>query len=406
MTGASPLLAGMKVLSFCHYLQGPAASQYLADMGADVVKVEPPAGAFERRWAGADTFVDGVSAFFLSGNRNKRSLAIDLKTDEGRELALELIAQFDVVLENYRPGVMDRLGLGYEQARTVNPRIVYASATGFGSDGPMRDRPGQDLLVQARVGLMAATGDAATAPTPVGCAAVDQHGASLLAMGVLGAYVRALKTRQGARVEASLFSAGIDLQAEALALYYSGRRDASILQRDRCLATWFHQAPYGVYAIADGFVALSLSSLAAVARALASEELAALGALDPYVERDRIAEAVARLLSGRPFEALSVAFDRENVWHQQVQDYDDLRADPQALFSGAFRDVAVGDSVATVVGHPLRYDGVSPSRADYAFEIGQHTEEVLTEAGVAAETIRRLAEAGVVTIPNRKACAA
>ncbi|WP_020188262.1 CaiB/BaiF CoA-transferase family protein [Methylopila sp. 73B] len=406
MSEAPTLLAGMKVLSFCHYLQGPAASQYLADMGADVVKVEPPSGAFERGWAGADTFVGDVSAFFLSGNRNKRSLAIDLKTPEGKALALDLIAQFDVVLENYRPGVMDRLGIGYGAAQAVNPRIVYASATGFGSDGPMRDRPGQDLLVQARVGLMAATGDASVAPTPVGCAAVDQHGASLLAMGVLGAYVRALKTGRGARVEASLFNAGIDLQAEALALYYSGGRDASVLRRDRRLATWFHQAPYGVYALAEGFVALSLSSLAAVARALDSEDLAALAALDPYVERDAVAVAVAGALEGRAYDEVSRAFDRENVWHQRVQDYDDLRRDPQAIFNGAFREIPVGDGVATVAGHPLRYDGAAPSRADYALEIGQHTEEVLAEAGLSPDAIRRLAEAGAVTIPNRKACAA
>src|SRR3954447_7915753 len=131
----APLLEGLRVLSFCHYLQGPAATQYLADMGADVIKVEPLSGAFERHWSGGDTFVDGISAFFLSGNRNKRSLAVDLKQSEGRDLILRLIKRFDVVVENYRPGVMERLGLGYEDVRKVNPNIIYASATGFGADG-------------------------------------------------------------------------------------------------------------------------------------------------------------------------------------------------------------------------------------------------------------------------------
>lgn len=396
MTQAPKLLEGFRLLSFCHYLQGPAATQYLADMGADVIKIEPLAGAFERRWAGADTFVDGVSAFFLCANRNKRSFAVDLKRAEGRALILKLVERSDGVVENFRPGVMDRLGLGYADFRKVNPRIIYASATGFGSSGPMAERPGQDLLVQARVGLMAATGDAERAPTPVGCAAVDQHGAALLAMGVLGAYVRQLKTGCGTRVEASLFDAGIDLQTEALTLYYSGRKDAAVLRRDPRLASWFHPAPYGVYRLADAFVAFSLGSPAALARALGSEALAAIADRDPYTERDLLAATVAQAVAGRRYDELSSALDAQGVWYQRVQSYDDLREDPQAIHNEAFREVPVGNGTATLVNHPLRYDGTAPELTRLALSPGEHTAQILAELGWGPGEIAELAQRGVI----------
>ena len=160
------MLGDMRVVSFCHYLQGPAATQYLADMGAEVVKIEPPEGAFERQWSGANTCVGGVSAFYLCANRNKRSIAIDLKHPGAHEVVTRLIERADVVVENFRPGVMDRLGLGYDQVRARKPDIIYASSTGFGSSGPDSAQPGQDLLVQARSGLHGATRPPATRATP------------------------------------------------------------------------------------------------------------------------------------------------------------------------------------------------------------------------------------------------
>src|SRR6266536_2760498 len=202
----------MRVVSFCHYLQGPACTQYLADMGADVIKIEPPKGAFERHWSGGRSYVAGVSAFVLAANRNKRSLAVDLKHPKGREIVLRLIEDADVVVENFRPGVLDRLGFGYDAVRARKPDIIYASASGLGATGPAAERPGQDLLMQARSGLIAATGGGDHGPAVVGAAVVDQHGGALLAMGVLGAYFRKLQTGLGTRVESNLFSAGIDLQ--------------------------------------------------------------------------------------------------------------------------------------------------------------------------------------------------
>ena len=183
------LLKDLRVASFNHMLMGPAAAQHLADLGADVIGVEPTAGAFQRNWAVGNLFVDGQSINHITVARNKRSLALDLKSEAGKEIARRLVQASDVVMENFRPGSMERLGLGYEDCRRLNPRVIYASATGYGRDGPYSDRPGQDLLVQALSGLAASTGDADGPPVPVGPTVVDHHGAALLALGILAAVI-------------------------------------------------------------------------------------------------------------------------------------------------------------------------------------------------------------------------
>jgi crotonobetainyl-CoA:carnitine CoA-transferase CaiB-like acyl-CoA transferase len=395
------MLSGMRVVSFCHYLQGPAATQYLADMGADVVKIEPPAGAFERHWAGANTFVDGVSGFFLCANRNKRSLAIDLKHPDAREVIYRLIEGADVVVENFRPGVMDRLGFGYRDCLERKPDIIYASATGFGSGGPEVAKPGQDLLVQARSGLMDATGGG-DMPTSVGCAAVDQHGGALLAMGILGAYAKRLATGEGTRVEINLFNAGIDLQTESLTLYLTKGAKGDAFRRGPNLATWFHGAPYGVYRLADSFVALSMNDLAKLAAALGSRRLAELEDLDPYDGRDRYAPVLAQELRARRLAEVAEAFDAHGIWYSCVQGYDDLKKDPQALHNEVFREVAIGGATATLVNHPMRYDGKCPDLDHLALMAGQDGREILAELGYSDGEAETLIGDKVVFVPDRE----
>ena len=190
--------------------------QALGDLGADVISIENAEGAWQRHWSGGDIWHDGQSALHLCANRNKRSVAIDLKSPKGRELALRLIDTADVVSENFRPGVMEKLGLGYEALKARRPKLVYASASGYGPDGPYAEKPGQDLLAQALFGMMAITGQAATGPRPAGASVIDHHGAALFAMGILAAIVRQQRTGQGCRVDASLMQAALDLQAESL----------------------------------------------------------------------------------------------------------------------------------------------------------------------------------------------
>ena len=201
------MLNGVKVLSFTHFLQGPSAVQVLADLGAGVVKIEPTKGAWERHWSGAEAFLNGESVFFLLSGRNQRSLSVNLRSEEGKEIIWRLIHNADVIVENYRPGVMERLGFGYEQVSKENPEIIYCSLSGYGSTGPGRDRPGQDLLAQAMSGLATINGRKNDPPILIGSAVVDQHAAVLGALGVLAALHERRDTGKGKKVDSNLLNA-------------------------------------------------------------------------------------------------------------------------------------------------------------------------------------------------------
>jgi crotonobetainyl-CoA:carnitine CoA-transferase CaiB-like acyl-CoA transferase len=384
------LLSGTRVVSFCHFLQGPAGAQYLADMGADVVKVEPIAGAYERRWSGADVYIEGVSGFYLCANRNKRSIAVDLKSTEGKEVARRLIASADVVMENFRPGVFAKLGFDQAALAEINPNLIFASASGFGSTGPLALKPGQDILAQARSGLISVTGAPEHGPTPVGAAIVDQHGGAWRAMGILGALVRKLRDGKGTRVETSLINAAIDLQGEPLVNYFAGGMTREVLKREKNLATWFHAAPYGVYPTRDGHVVVSLCEAAALAEALESDELREVAGVDRFTERDDYARRLARATAQFTTAELGERFDRRVIWWAPINYYDDLLADPQLVHAKVFRQVKVRGRTIQLVNHPNRYDGEAPEVRVLALEIGEHTREILRELGYGDSDVQRL----------------
>ncbi len=381
----------MKIVSFCHFLQGPAAMQYLSDMGADVIKIEPPQGAFERQWSGADCAkVGGVSTLFLCANRNARSLALDLKNAEAREVVFRLIETSHALAENFRPGTLDRLGLGYEAVRARKPDIIYATASGYGATGPYAGRPGQDLLIQAMSGLAATTGNAESGPIAVGCAAADQHGAALLALGIAGAYARWLRTGEGTRVESTLLGAGIDLQMESLVTYYASGANRGALQRSPYTGSWFHGAPYGIYRIADGHVALSLNDLEKLAAALECPELHAVAGFNVYVERDTIASVIATALKHRRFADIAAVFDPLGLWYARVEDFDDLLDNRQVQHNQTFREVIVNGETARILNHPVRYDGKTPDACAFSLSPGADTRQVLQQAGFRDPEIHEL----------------
>jgi crotonobetainyl-CoA:carnitine CoA-transferase CaiB-like acyl-CoA transferase len=386
------LLNGMRVISFCHYLHGPAATQYLADLGAEVIKIEPPGGPLERRWSGGDSFVDGISSFFLSANRNKRSLAIDLKHPDSRDIIQRIIQRSHVLVENFRPGVLERLGYGLEAVRAIRPDIIYASATGYGSSGPLKDAPGQDMLAQARSGMIAAAGDHGIRPVPAGNAIIDQHGGTLIALGVVAAYVKQLQTGKGTRIEANLLNAALDLQTEPLTSFMSDPANTrAVFKRDPHLATWYHPAPYGIYRMGDCFVAISMNNTAGpLAELLDSDVLRELSVRDLLEERDAFAAELARLLQDRRLEDMAAGFSKAGIWFARVQDYEDLRTDPQVAANQVFREVPVGRSKATLVNHPLRYDGKVPELRHIATRCGQDGRCILAELGYTDERIREL----------------
>lgn len=391
------MLEGVKVLSFTHYLQGPSAAQALADLGADVVKVEACKGAYERGWSGCNTYKEGVSVFFLMANRNQRGIALDLKSDEGREIIYKLICEhgYDVVIENFRPGVMDKLGLGYEKLKELNPRVIYCSCTGYGSSGPKVKKPGQDLLIQGMSGLAALTGPGDHPPMPAGTALVDQHGAILAALGITAAVYDREKTGNGHRVEASLLGSALDLQIEPLNYYING---GCLTERaDTGLSTRFHQSPYGIYSTADGYITLSLNPFDKLQKAFSP------GALDKFTPRDQMEnriefdKTVHDEMLKRTTSEWTEIFEELGIWYAPVNEYDDVLRDEQVVYNQSFMTMEhpVAGKI-TVLGHANRYDGKPVALRRLPPELGEHTFELLKECGYSEDKIKKLAEQGIV----------
>lgn len=393
--GALQLLAGVRIIAFTQFLLGPAAAQYLADMGADVIKIEEPvAGPHERRWAGAESFVNGESTFFMLAHRNVRSIGLDLKSEDGRAVARRLCRDADVALVNFRPGVMERLGLGYDDLARENDRLIYACASGYGSDSPHRNLPGQDLLLQATAGLAAVTGSADGYPVAAGAAVVDQHAAALLAMGILGALHGRERTGRGQRLEVTMVEAALDLQAEPLLYHLNG----AVVERPRCpLGSAFHEAPYGFYKLRDGYVVLSLSPIKLISAVLGDPE-----PLRPYLDpavsfsrREEIYEALSPLLADFSKSELIQRFRDRGIWCAPVNNYDDALADDAVSFLDPIQviDHPTAGQVR-LLRHPIRYSSGLATVRRMPPTLGENTAEILEELGYAKEGTETLPQSG------------
>ena len=393
------LLKGIRVVSFNHFLLGPMGIQALGDLGADVISVESAQGAWQRHWSGGDVWHDGQSALHLCANRNKRSIAIDLKSPKGKEIALRLIDTADVVAENFRPGVMESLGFGYETLKKRKPNLIYASASGYGPDGPYAKKPGQDLLAQALFGMMAITGQAATGPRPIGVSAIDHHGAALLAMGILAAVVRRERTGQGCRVDVSLMQAALDLQAESLVTWLNAPRKPATAQAFRNVAGWYYAAPYGVYPTKDGHMALSLSPLETIGEAIGEPRLASFSLKDTWTRQDEISAIIEQRLKTATTREWVARLEPHQIWHAPVQSYAEMVDDPQVRHMRSMVTVAgTGDQRApiTLLNHPVLYDGQAAEVRLPPQRLGAQTAQILQEIGVSTAEIEALTQDKVI----------
>lgn len=356
---APPLpLSGLTVLDFSQFLAGPSAALRLGDLGARVIKVErPDRGDASRSLYLADLPFDQDSALFHAINRGKQSLAADLKNSDDLALVRRLIGRADVLIHNFRPGIMDRLGLGWEHIRAINPRLVYAGVSGYGPEGPWRDRPGQDLLVQSLSGIAWLSGDGNGPPVPAGLSITDMMAGAHLAQGILALLVRRGITGEGGRVDVSLIETAIDLQFEHLAVYLN--RGGAMPKRSAIAnANLYLAAPYGIYRTADGHMALAMAPVDRLGALIGCADLSQFPADRWFAERDAIKALLRDHLSGGTTTHWLSILEPAGIWVAPVLDWPALTAQPGFAALDAVQQVHSPDGAALALTRcPIRVDG-------------------------------------------------
>jgi CoA:oxalate CoA-transferase len=377
-------LQGLVVLDFSQFLSGSLATLRLADMGARVIKIERPGtGDLGRTLYLSDIDVHGENTLFHAINRNKESYAADLKNAFDLEKLRQLIKRADVMVQNFRPGVMERLGFGYDSVSQINSRLVYGIVSGYGNAKAWRDRPGQDLLAQARSGIMWLSGDEGDPPTPMALAIADMLAGHNLCEGILACLVRRGTTGLGGLVETSLIEALLDFQFEVLTTHLNdGRRPPR-----RCAFRNAHAylaAPYGVYDTANGYLALAMTHLPTLGKLLDLPLLQEISnSADGFRRRDEIKQIIAQRLKEHSTEHWLEILNAADIWCAEVLDW------PKLCSSEAFKQLEMIQTLTD--GHgieilttrlPIRLDGALLTSEGLAPKVGQHTEQIQREFGL------------------------
>jgi crotonobetainyl-CoA:carnitine CoA-transferase CaiB-like acyl-CoA transferase len=401
-------LEGARVVDFTIMMQGPHATQMLADLGAEVIKVERPYQPGSRpevrygqhggygKTQEDSTF---MPATFLAHNRNKKSIRVDLKQEKGKEIVRRLVKTSDVVYQNFRPGVMARLGFGYEECCKINPSIIYASATGYGPDGPYVEKPGQDLLAQALGGFDAVNATADGRPMAIGFSISDLMGAVYGAFGVLAALYHRQRTGEGQQVNVSLLDGTIAALSEmAVHFLNTGVEPQRGTPMHACP---YIAPPYGIYKTKEGYITISGGhKIAALSKVLRLPNLEDDPRFDTYAKRDRnrasMEDIIEQALSKKTAEEWLPLMEKEDLWAAPVRSLPEVFSDPQVLHN----DMVV--TVQSPIG-PLKLPGIpyklskTPARVRTAPPtLGQHTEEVLKSIGYDQEEIVALKKEEVV----------
>jgi crotonobetainyl-CoA:carnitine CoA-transferase CaiB-like acyl-CoA transferase len=391
-------LDGFRILDLSRILSGPYCTMVLADFGADVIKIERPgAGDDTRQWG--PPFVAGESAYYLSINRNKRSITVDLGQEAGREIIYALGRVCDVAIENFRPGTAERIGIGYERLRQENPRLVYCSISGFGQDGPYRDRPGYDALAQAMSGMMAITGDPDGAPTKHGMSIADIGAGMWSALAIVSALLARERTGEGQYIDISLLDAQLSwLTYTAGSFFATGENPARYGSAHPSIV------PYQPFATADGYVMLAVGNdrlwqkfcAAAGVPDLATQPGFATSA-ERVVNRETLIARVAEIMTGRTTAEWMRLLEEAGIPAGPINTVAQALTDPhvKARKMAVTLDHPTAGAV-TMTGNPAKFSA-TPSAARTAPPLlGQHTDEVLHSLGYADGDIAALREAKVI----------
>jgi crotonobetainyl-CoA:carnitine CoA-transferase CaiB-like acyl-CoA transferase len=392
-------LQGIRVLDFSRFMQGPHCSQMLGDLGAEVIKVERLRTGDDNRGFQFNR-IRGINSFFLALNRNKRSVTLDLKHAKAKGVVARLIPTCDVLLENFRPGTMEKLGLGYETLARINPRLVYCACSGYGQEGPYRDRPGQDLLAQVMSGLAWATGRTGGYPRTAGSYVVDAYGAMLATVGILAALQSRVHTGRGQRVDVCLLDAGLHMQCQELTYHLNGGQFRS--RENDEVGHPLEPAPYGIYPTADRrFLATSAGPWPNLCRAIGLPALETDPLFDtPQKRLDRRPELQAKLAAVFRSQPRAVWLERltaEGVWSAPVYDYGEVAEDPHIKSRGMIRTehhAEIGDY--QVIGNPIRLSETPPRYRTPPPPLGADTAQVLKERGFQDEEIAQLRAEDVI----------
>lgn len=389
------MLEGIRVLSFTHFIQGPIAAQMLADFGADVIKIEAPNGPYERGWSGMNTFHNGMSKCFLAVNRNQRSLSVNMRTAEGQEVLHRLLETTDVIVENFRPGVLEKYGFGYDQLKEKYPRLIYCSCSGYGPDGPYKNRPGQDMIAQGMSGFASLSGRSTHAPVTMGTSVVDVHSGVLAAYGVAAALVERDRTGKGHKIDACLLNSALHLQMEVFNYYLSSGYLFDKLPSGA--ATRAFEAPYGVYDTSDGYIILSKTPIPKCRILFGAEHFEGFSDDDIYSRRTEIDAIVCREMKKKTTAEWEKLFAENDCWFSRINEYDDVVKDPQVQYNGIITEMdhPVAGKVK-VLGNPLFVDGKLPELRAYPPLQGEQTPEILRECGYQEDEITEFLEKGVV----------
>ncbi len=378
-------LAGLVVADMSQFLSGPYCSLRLMDLGARVIKIErPDGGDLCRRLYLSDTEIGGDSTLFHAINRGKESFAVDLKNPDDIAALKLLLGKVDVLIQNFRPGVIERLGLDYDSVRAINDKIVYASISGYGEEGPWVKLPGQDLLAQSRSGLMWLNGDEDQGPVPFGLAVGDMLAGAAACQGILAGLVKKAISGKGSHVETSLLEALVDLQFEVLTTYLNDGRRLPKRSNVRSAHAYL-AAPYGVYPAKDGYLAIAMTPIPKLA------DLLGLDALQPwrddpaswFSERDAIKAIIAgRIATGTIAEWLAI-LEPADIWCAKVLNWEELMASDGFGVLDMLHKVERSDNVSIMTTRsPIRMDGVRPAGSIAAPRIGQHNEAIRREFGL------------------------
>ncbi|WKL46198.1 CaiB/BaiF CoA-transferase family protein [Flavobacterium pectinovorum] len=322
-------LEGLIVLEFCQFLAGPSAGLKLADLGARVIKIERPIkGEACRQLSIKDLFVDDSSLLFHTINRNKESFAADLKNPEDLILIKKLIAKADIMTHNFRPGVMEKIGLDFNETLNINPKIIYGTITGYGNIGPWAKKPGQDLLLQSLSGLSWLSGRKSQGPVPFGLAVADLMCGNHFVQGILAALLKRAKTGKGVLVEVSLLESVLDVQFEAITSFLNDGGQLPERGDVKGSAHAFLSAPYGVYQTQDGYISLAMGDLLFIGKTLGVDLTQYSDKQDWFTFRDEIRNLLAEKITTQTADYWLNVLQKEGIWCGKVLNYEELDSQP------------------------------------------------------------------------------